>query len=422
MAIRTLVFNLYSFLLIGLLFIGKNFAYIPIGPVYISEFILSTIFFFTTISITDNLKARTIASLPIVVFLVLGTISLVRDIQTFPITLVLRDSVMWLYAVVALAVYQTLTLNTLIQLEKLFKKVFFFYLLWLPIAFYIAEVAQLPGFGRNHLVHLKAGEVGVILGMIGIYFVLYPVPKIKFRYFLWALWLADFILFTASNRSGMFSAIIPILGFLVVRFKFEYALKLIGVIFILILSLKLVSFFDFTIGGNKDITSISYEQFEENIKSTFLIEEEHYQGRALGTIKWRLNWWQNLFNEAVQNQYYFTGKGFGSDIASAYIYASHIEKGVRSPHNFFVGISIRGGWLMAISWLILVFGLVLTLLKRWFTTKDKLYLFLSFSLISFFFNSNFDVYLENPMGAIPFWFFIGISLWINRFYLPNATQ
>jgi hypothetical protein len=41
--------------------------------------------------------------------------------------------------------------------------------------------------------------------------------------------------------------------------------------------------------------------------------------------------------------------------------------------------------------------------------------------IAFLFNANFDVFLEGPMGAFPFWVFVGIDLIFNYFKLYNTS-
>ena len=42
--------------------------------------------------------------------------------------------------------------------------------------------------------------------------------------------------------------------------------------------------------------------------------------------------------------------------------------------------------------------------------------------IVFLFNASFDVFLEGPMGAFPFWLFVGIDLIYDYFKLYNSQS
>ena len=52
---------------------------------------------------------------------------------------------------------------------------------------------------------------------------------------------------------------------------------------------------------------------------------------------------------------------------------------------------------------------------------SKLELILISLQIAFLFNASFDVFLEGPMGAFPFWVFVGIDLIYSFFNLYNSS-
>jgi hypothetical protein len=43
-------------------------------------------------------------------------------------------------------------------------------------------------------------------------------------------------------------------------------------------------------------------------------------------------------------------------------------------------------------------------------------------LLAFLVNASFDVFLEGPMGAFPFWLFVGIDLMYDYFKLYNSQS
>ena len=80
---------------------------------------------------------------------------------------------------------------------------------------------------------------------------------------------------------------------------------------------------------------------------------------------------------------------------------------LRSPHNFHLNIMARFGVLIFIVWIYWLVLLLRPLFKKLLTGRK---LALGCILFAFIINASFDVFLEGPMGAFPFWTFVGLFL------------
>ena len=80
---------------------------------------------------------------------------------------------------------------------------------------------------------------------------------------------------------------------------------------------------------------------------------------------------------------------------------------VRSPHNFHLTVMARFGVPVFFLWLFWLFLLYKPMFKRQLNAKTLL---ISTVLLAFIVNASFDVFLEGPMGAFPFWTWVGLLL------------
>ena len=95
------------------------------------------------------------------------------------------------------------------------------------------------------------------------------------------------------------------------------------------------------------------------------------------------------------------------------------EDDVRSPHSFHLSIMARFGiplFLLWIYWLILI-------IKPIFQRKlSHQQLAITCILIAFIFNASFDVFLDGPMGAFPFWTWVGLLFMSVGVKTESITQ
>jgi O-antigen ligase len=103
----------------------------------------------------------------------------------------------------------------------------------------------------------------------------------------------------------------------------------------------------------------------------------------------------------------------------------------RHPHNYFITVFFRLGLLGILAYSFMLIRVIknainaiknYSLYKGYSEYRDGVIILLSVFIASLF-NSCFDVYLENPYGAIIFWSILGtLVYWINFFKInvkPN---
>jgi hypothetical protein len=169
------------------------------------------------------------------------------------------------------------------------------------------------------------------------------------------------------------------------------------------------------VGGGR---TISPDQIYENFSSmvpgnnavTFLQE----------TKQWRIEWWKSIIDYTVFGDYFWTGKGFGVNLALADGF--HTGDPNRSPHNALMTILARSGVPGAVLWIILQVTIGWSLLSRYFlakahglTTLADVNLWLLTYWVAFVVNMSFEVYLEGPQGGIWYWCLVGYIIAITIF-------
>lgn len=168
-------------------------------------------------------------------------------------------------------------------------------------------------------------------------------------------------------------------------------------------------------GGGR---SISVEQIVTNVKSVFGQGGDHLDG----TKQWRLDWWEKIYNYTVRGEHFWTGKGFGINLAKEDGF--DVVKELRSPHNGHMTILARMGVPGAALWVILQLTWSWGIFREWLRARQAgrnrwmgFFALLSAYFIAFHINAAFDVYFEGPMGGIWFWTVFGTGLaavWIHK--------
>jgi O-antigen ligase len=135
------------------------------------------------------------------------------------------------------------------------------------------------------------------------------------------------------------------------------------------------------------------------------------------TKQWRLDWWADIIGYTFGGKYFFTGKGYGVNLADEDGYQVTYDKSLRCPHNGHLTILARSGvpgfvlWLLVqLSWAWGMFGGYLASRKRGDSSWAALFVFLLAYWAAFMANAAFDVFIEGPMGGIWFWTLFGTGL------------
>ena len=345
---------------------------------------------------------------------------LARGIVHFGIMDTIRDSFIlnYIYFVFILLLFQANMKEVLISIFKIYKyyPVVLFSLYLISLNDFIGNISI---FGDVHLLFFKFGDIGVHLFVAFILQITnlnrYKKPFDLLNY------LCIFILFSVASsysRSGMLSFIIAFLVFYyflndkAVKDQLRSFVKYVPIVFVI--SLLFLS--KFKVADNFQGRTVGVEQVALNFTSIFSTSEE---GGLNDNKIWRLLWWGQIIDYTFNGPFFVAGKGLGISLADDdQILTTDLEGDLRSPHNFSLSVLARYGVFIFTIWL---YWIILQLKRIKTINLSKLQLVIICIQIAFLFNANFDVFLEGPMGAFPFWVFVGIDLIFNYFKLYNTS-
>jgi hypothetical protein len=247
------------------------------------------------------------------------------------------------------------------------------------------------------------------------------------------VWLATVALVSATNRGATLAVVVPVaIAMLVLR---RYRLMLTTVVaavglFSALLAIE-STFGDYTEAKDSIDRPVSAHQIVENAKS--IIGQSGQQTE--GTKLWRLNWWDIIINDTIHGPNFWTGRGFGINLADADGFAGTGDRHnprppTRSPHNAHMTVLARAGipgvvmWAcVLVSWFGMMMGAMLTARVRGHERWVELFVFVTCYAMSIMINATFDVVLEGPMQGIWFWCLFGFGIGFVMIYrAQGATE
>jgi hypothetical protein len=223
----------------------------------------------------------------------------------------------------------------------------------------------------------------------------------------------NFLILLSFTRSGSVAYILALFSFFffskekVLNESLRRLLKYVPIIMLLGMGL----FVAIDIQGDAQGRTISLSQITDNFSS---IVSTNIDGNLVENKVWRLIWWAKLLNESFTLQHFFVGKGLGMSLAGNDIL--NTDDNLRSPHNFHLTILARFGYFVFMVWIIWLVSLFKPLFTRKLTGKT---LAITSILLAFIINGSFDVFFEGPMGAFPFWTFVGLLFIENTYGSPT---
>ena len=147
--------------------------------------------------------------------------------------------------------------------------------------------------------------------------------------------------------------------------------------------------------------AVGFGQLKENITSLAGTPEDATLEK---NVLWRLLWWGNILDYSFSKEYFATGKGLGMSLAQTDEVITSDEE-LRSPHNFHLNIMARFGVILFFVWMYWIYLMMKPIFKKQLGTLS---LAISCIIMAFLLNASFDVFLEGPMGAFPFWTWVGL--------------
>jgi hypothetical protein len=409
-----------AIVLLGYALMGKGFAYLGFPPLYVGEIaFLSGIVVF----LRSGAFVGAFATLPAVLLVLLMAWVLAR---TFPFIGLygfdsLRDSAIVIYGsfafiVIGLLLEDARRINTILRYYGIMlvsSPAMFVGLLL--IKYWGDDIPRL--YGPVPIVDIGPSSVGTHLAGTMVY-ALIGYRKVSF---LWMIvWFATLALVSATNRGATLAVIVPVtIAMLALR---RYRLMLTTVVaavslFAALLTLE-STFGDYNEAKDSIERPVSAHQIVENVTS--IIGQSGQQTE--GTKQWRLNWWDIIINDTLHGPNFWTGRGFGINLADADGFGgtgdSHNpHPPLRSPHNAHMTLLARSGvpgvvlWaLVLVSWFAMLVRAMLTARARGDERWVELFLFVACYAMSIMINATFDVVLEGPMQGIWFWCLFGFGI------------
>jgi hypothetical protein len=158
----------------------------------------------------------------------------------------------------------------------------------------------------------------------------------------------------------------------------------------------------------------TFQQMIDNLLSIF---GSSANGGLEGSKQFRLAWWGKIVDYTVFGNYFWTGKGFGVNLADADGFQSTADHSLRSPHNSEMTVLARMGVPGLGLWLLLqgvfVVGLLRALVALRRAGDVELAAVAGWILaywVAMSVDTSFDPYLEGPQGGIWFWAIFGLGL------------
>lgn len=426
---------LLALALLGYALMGKGFAYIGIRPLYVGEiaFLAGLAVF-----VRSGAMVASLASLPSIVLAAAMIWVLAR---TVPFVSVygfdaLRDSVIVMYGgfsfiVIALVLQDARRIETVVGYYGTLLMCF----PAIPVGFWLTrywtdEIPKVFGPGVP-LVDIQASAVGTHLAGAAV-FVLAGYRKVSP---LWVLmWFAGLAMMAATNRGATLAALLPIAFAMVMLGRLRQMLTMAAAalaVFLVILAAE-STFSQFEEAKGSSERPVSAQQIVENVASIFGQSGDQTEA----TKQWRLNWWDVIINDTIKGPHFWTGRGFGLNLAEADGFGDSLDPNdprppTRSPHNALMTVLARAGvpgvalWLLLLaSWGGMMLRTMLIARGRGHEQWGNLFLWVMCYAASIVINATFDVTLEGPMQGIWFWCLVGFgigSAMVYRALPPDKT-
>lgn len=408
-------FTLFMFLIGGIAAQTRNFAYIRVGPIFITEFIMIFLILaiITRLSISQSYNVirgyyPNILSKILIVYFGGGLIYLTYDLLSLnEVDLIecLRNFSLVYYSLFFFIAYFLFKELTIEKINKFFLTILFANTLRgiVVIIMYILHLETfIPQDGG--IIGGAASLISVFSSLIAFHYLTFS-EKGKLIYI--SLFIANiFFTFLSGHRSAYVALAVSLLIYLLLLKRIKLVLLLSFAIFLLFTLLSLF----------KQVTPL----FEDAIsRIIYNISELAYEKLNDPNTYWRYLYWNNVIQEVVLKPW---GLGFDyslSKLAPWEVWAERpselaFRASVRlDPHNSYIAILARVGFLGFLIFLSALIIYVVAAIRalRSLNGERKFYILTIFScFIAVATFANFNVTLEGPYHGIFFWIFMGVSM------------
>ena len=439
--------------LAGYMFMGRGFAHLGIGPVYVGEVVLALGILTACLVVirrgVPGIRSWTIALL--VLFMVLGAARTVPYLGSFGLD-ALRDGVLWGYGTFALVIYLAADRAWLSAAARLYGWIIPVFALWLPISWSIFAASQAGvdrlAPGSNHpLVFFKAGDMAVHAAAAIAFIVLAPSAFATIRAFASRLIVSIPLTWTvfasgAASRGAILAAATGVGITVAATRRPSNWIPVVTAGLIVLIWLNASAIFGEGPGpsgspsaspsGSAAPTAtsapgrdISVGQWFGNLGSIF--GPSSVAGLD-GTKAFRLAWWSKIAGYTVFGPYFWAGKGFGVNLADDDGFQPTTDHSLRAPHNSHMSVLARMGVPGFALWVLLQGAFAASLLRAVLAhrraddrTMAGLGAWVFIVWAAMMVVTSFDPYLEGPQGGIWFWSVFGVGLVVAHM-APRAVR
>ncbi|MBB5375939.1 hypothetical protein HNQ07_001396 [Deinococcus metalli] len=415
--------------LAGYAFLGKGYAYVGVPPLFIGEVTLVLGLLATLKSVAEGVRLTRVGGLLLAlgVFMAISLSSTLPYIGRYGLDS-LRDAATWYYALFAVVVpILIVRFRALGAAIRRYGQILPCFLLLAPIVFWISRLllTSLPKWpiSGQAIVEVKGGDLAVQLAGIMVFLLLglqrvraTPTEPAVGRRMLdgsspwwwWVLWMVSSVgLFT--GRAALISIAVPLLLVLVVRPLSRWGRPLLVVVSLFSLLLVVNPRYETSTGRELSIDGLLL-----NIQS---IGGGTGDSAVDGTRTWRLDWWHKIEEYTIGGDYFWTGKGYGINLANADGFQVQSDQSLRNPHSIHFSILARSGVPGLVSWAVLNIVFAGSLLLAFVRARVRghlmwanVHLWLLAYWLAFIINGSFDVFIEGPQGGIWFWSVMGFGI------------
>jgi hypothetical protein len=344
----------------------------------------------------------------ILFFILISFVYILRGFAKYDIVDLVRDSFIFQYGwfVFILFLFKD-------KLEQIWQTLFFIYK-WFPfvallnfiLQYFVPFFETVAPFGGIPILLYKNGDMGVQL-LISTLLLLYTFENktLKWRVLLSLVIALDFLILASYSRSGIVAFLASMLCFIYfnkdiqLQSRVRLLLKYLPIILLIVTPI----YINIKVTENFQGRSVGFEQIKNNFSS---IVGGTTDATSENNVVWRLVWWAKIIDYSLTSPNFFIGKGLGMNLAADDDIIT-LDDSLRSPHNFHLNIMARFGVLLFMIWTYFLIQLLRPLFKKLLQGKRLL---IGCILLAFLINASFDVFLEGPMGAFPFWTWMGLYL------------
>jgi hypothetical protein len=418
-------FWLLMFILAGYAFFGRGFAYLGARPVYVGDAVLAVAVLAILATVRRSLLTR--IHLLLFAFMLWGLVRTVPYVGTYGID-ALRDGALWGYGFFAVAISLVLRREHFERLAAGYGKLVPIFIAWVPFAALLglvlwSSLPRWPGSGAE-ILSFK-GDLGVHLAGVAAFLLLGTSPSGVSRrreLVLWGGWLVAAGTVATMNRGGMLAIATGTAAALLLRASRRRRVRFFAVVAVVLVGLAVVNPV-VSFGRQQDA---SLGQLTKNVASLVQTTGD----KSLDANKnFRLRWWHEIVGYTIHGPFFWTGKGFGVNLADDDGFTVDAGHTLRSPHNTHMTVLARSGVPGLALWVALQLSFGIALLRGyrrafrsdsafWARIMGWLFVIWLAALVE----TTFDPYLESPQGGIWFWSVFGLGLAALRLQRQDAGE